>query len=178
MMRKNSFLLISALALLMLASCKGTKEASPANVETGSGATTKTVTDQPSEPVADTADIGDSVNLSSCLESCNIVKQDTGLISKDTCRVGCFMNEAKEKKDPDVCISNVSDALMLPACLTAVAEEMGDVKICDRIGADKSDLMRGACYTSVSEKKSDKTVCEGIKDTMMYSGCVGADANE
>lgn len=154
-MKKTSILFLSIFSVLLMASC------TPAETPDESG---------PSKASQPSADMG--TNLPTCLESCKMVTADTGLISKETCRVGCYMAEAQAKKDPTICISNVTDALMLPACLTSVAEALGDITICDKIGADKTDLMRGACYSTVAEKTKDVKSCEGIKDSMMYAGCV------
>jgi len=177
-MKKLSFLPLLALLVFVLSACTPTQKDD--TVATGDDSNTvKNEVSEPSEPsqptnTADTA----GVELASCLDSCKIIKEDTGLISKATCHVGCYMNEATAKKDPSICTANVSDALMLPACLTAVAEEMKDITVCDKIGADMNDLMRGSCYTTVVEKTKDATPCEAIKNSMMYSGCVEGAAQQ
>lgn len=169
-MKKYSVLALMILSLALLSSCKPSQPSAPASSATGSS------TASPEESTEAPAVAAGSLGY--CLESCNIIKEDKGLVSKETCRSGCFMNEAKEKKDPEVCSANVKDSLMLSGCLTAVAEAMESVTACDKIGSDSSDLMRGACYSTVAEKKKDSSVCEGIKNSMMYSGCVSAAANQ
>lgn len=171
-MRKSSILFLSVLAMLALTACGSSK--APENTDNGTtNNTPKTEATEPS--TGSTAPLGNSVtNLATCLDSCKVIEADTGLISKETCRVGCYMAEAQATKNPQLCISNVTDALMLPACLTGVAEETGDIRICDQIGPDKNDLMRGACYSTVVEKTKKVSDCEGIKDSMMYSGCLEA----
>jgi hypothetical protein len=169
-MRKSSILVLSALTLFMLAACSTAK--APEN--TGDEANTNTANEAVVPTAATDASAKAAGDLGTCLDSCKMVEADTGLISKDTCRVGCYMAEAQGKKDPQICIANVSDALMLPACLTGVAEELGDIAVCNMIGEDKNDLMRGACYSTVVEKTKKVSDCEGIKDSMMYSGCLEA----
>lgn len=170
-MRKSSILFLSVFSILVLASC-GTAKAPENNDEGTSNDTSKSEATESADSVGRVMDT--ATNFATCMDSCNIIEADTGLISKDTCRVGCIMAEAQETRDPQLCIDNVTDALMLPACLTGVAEAIGDITICDKIGPDKNDLMRGACYTSVVEKTKDVSACEAIKGSMMYSGCVGS----
>jgi len=123
----------------------------------------------PSQPAQPSGSLG--ANLATCLENCQI---DSGMVSKDTCGTGCYMKEATERKDPEVCVSNITDTLMLSACLTKVAQETKDITICDKIGTDINDLMRGVCYITIAKKTKDASLCEKMKDSLSYLGCVEA----
>ncbi len=106
--------------------------------------------------------------LGECLDSCR------GISGRmlDSCRIGCYIVDAKSTLDPASCDpirGYVNASMYYSSCLGNVAGLRGNVSPCD-MGRNLSE--KEWCLLTSSERIKDPGICDPINDSVIKSACV------
>ncbi len=110
---------------------------------------------------------GTAVDVNACVTNCATI----GNLA-DTCRIGCYLDDAEHAKDPSRCdpIKGFENAsLFYSTCLGDVAGELGSVSACDRA---PNASVKDWCIVTAADKIKDPSICDGVNDSMMKSICI------
>lgn len=167
--------------VLFLSGCSGLPGATTTTTTTKTNTTTVTnSSDNKTPPATDTKSgtttttttttTGTGTPNVECMQGCSVLNSGTGLISRETCEMGCWIEDAKNQKNAQLC-TNVTDSLLKTGCISAVAEVTGNLADCDLMGTSTEDLFVASCYITIAKQKNDASICDQIKNGLIAMGC-------
>ncbi len=111
---------------------------------------------------------GGEGGLGECLDSCR------GISGRmlDSCRIGCYIVDAKSTLDPASCYpirGYVNASMYYSSCLGNVAGLRGNVSPCD-MGRNLSE--KEWCLLTSAERIKDPGICDPINDSVIKGACV------
>jgi hypothetical protein len=113
--------------------------------------------------------VANASGLGECLDSCRGIGQARLF---DTCKIGCYINDAKSSRDPASCdpIRGFNDSSMYySSCLGNVAGLQANVSVCDR---SRNVSEKDWCILTSAERIKDTGICDPVNDSVIRSACI------